>query len=265
MILNLKLSIVSDNGPALLPFNYHYALSSAIYRIIQKSEPDYSTLLHDQWQLGPGLKFTFSDLNITFTGKGDRMLLLQKEAYLTICLHAPPTAYHFLKGLFMDQKLELGDDISSVLFNVISIENYVPILPAAINDITTVIFRPCSPLVVGSKAWGTSKYLYLSPYELPYIDCILWSWLEKYKTVTNMSDFDFMVITRKIRIEVILFDDPPFERMVTIKKGAKGEQKLRGYTKFNLKVSAPPAMIELALNSGLGYKNSLGMGCVKLI
>jgi CRISPR-associated endoribonuclease Cas6 len=265
MIINLRLLVNENKGSCLLPFDYHYYLSSAIYRIIQKSDPSYNAFLHDLRTGAPGLKFTFSDLNVTFKAKGDRMLLLQKEALLTVCCHMPATTNHFINGLFFNESIILGDPISKVHFNVVSVEHYEPILPDPVKDMTTVTFRPCSPLVVGSKPHGTSKYLFHSPYELIFIDCLLYNWLEKYKASSTIDDLTLMAVTRKINIEVIFLNDDPHERVVTIKKGRKDEQKLRGYTKFNLKVTAPPEMIELALNTGLGLKNSLGMGCVKLI
>lgn len=266
MILNLVLSVDGKQRNNLLPFNYQYPLSAAIYKIIQRDDATFASFLHDK---GYGIKrfklFTFSDIRIPFASKGDRMLLLAKQGSLKICFHVPVASEHFLKGLFAEEKILIGDQNSQVIFRIEDVENCISPLPIPIDNMITVILEPISPLVVGSRPREASLYRYYSPYEISFIEWLLYSWIEKFKVVSGLDIIMLDEIKKKINIEALFFGRPPIERRITIKNGQVDAQKLRGYTKFRLKITAPKEMIELALNSGLGLKNSIGMGCVQLI
>jgi CRISPR-associated endoribonuclease Cas6 len=266
MILDLNLSVENDRFNVFLPFNYQYCLSAVIYNIIKKADASFAEFLHDT---GYGQKrfklFTFSDINITFTSKGDRMLLLSKEASMRICFHLPQATVHFVKGLFLKETFTIGDQNSHVNFRINDVAHYIPTLSDPIDDLITVILEPISPLVVGEKNNDCSKYRYYSPYELNFVEWLVYSWIEKYKVVSLKEKDVLFELKKKIVIEPLFFGRPPCERTITIKSGTIAAQKLRGYTKFRLKVTAPPDMIELALSSGMGLKNSIGMGCMKLI
>ena len=63
MTFNIFLNI---NKKGVLPINYQYPLSAAIYRIISKGDKEYANLLHEKGY-GKGFKlFTFSQLNVPF-------------------------------------------------------------------------------------------------------------------------------------------------------------------------------------------------------
>lgn len=266
MILNLVLSVDTEKGSNLLPFNYQYPLSAAIYSIIQKADAKFAAFLHDT---GYGAKrfklFTFSDIRVPFTSRGDRMLLLGKDASLKVCFHVDEATGHFVKGLFMKEQFVIGDQNSRVHFRIQGVENCLPFLPAATDDMVSVVLEPISPLVVGSRSREETTYRFYSPYEKPFIEWLLFSWAEKYKVVSGIDSGVMEEIKKKVKIEVLFYDQPPSERRIIIKNGHADAQKLRGYMKFRLKLTAPKGMVELALNCGLGLKNSIGMGCVQLI
>ena len=265
MIFNLTLAVDKKNRHPLLPFNYQYALSVVIYNIICKADRSYATFLHDR---GYGQKqfkfFTFSDISIPFAIKGDRMLLLAPIALLRICFHQPDAPQHFVNGLFIDRELVIQDGRSRIVFYIQQIENYIPQLHIGEDDLVTAIVEPMSPLVVGNKK-PNDIYRFYSPYELPFIEWLGYSWREKYKVFAGKDATDLDGIMKKMKIEVLFAQTPPAERRTTIKYGLPEAHKLRGYTNFRLKLTAPKEMIELALNSGLGLKNSMGMGCIQLI
>ncbi len=65
--MRFKLFLASQTAGAIIPINYQYPLSAAIYRILAKVDADYATFLHEKgYVVGEGLKhfklFTFSDL-----------------------------------------------------------------------------------------------------------------------------------------------------------------------------------------------------------
>ncbi|MBA2746777.1 MAG: CRISPR-associated endoribonuclease Cas6, partial [Flavisolibacter sp.] len=133
---------------ALIPFNYQYPLSSAIYKIIQAADREFASFLHNTGY-GEGHKsfklFTFSDVRTPFDHRGDRMQLRTGEAELTICFYLPQAAETFIKGLFMNQHLEIADRASKTVFQIIGVES----LPSGKEGKERVVLQPLSPIVVG--------------------------------------------------------------------------------------------------------------------
>lgn len=76
--MRFKLTLQTLHKPALLPFNYQYPLSSAIYKIIRSADKDFAAFLYNKGY-GEGYKsfklFTFSDIKTSFIKNGDRMQL----------------------------------------------------------------------------------------------------------------------------------------------------------------------------------------------
>ena len=68
-VLRVKIIALTES-PATIPFNYNYALHSAIYGCIEKSSGEYSKYLHDKGFINETVKkrfklFTFSKLFFT--------------------------------------------------------------------------------------------------------------------------------------------------------------------------------------------------------
>jgi CRISPR-associated endoribonuclease Cas6 len=255
----LKLQTIQTK--ALIPFNYQYPLSSAIYKIIQAADREFASFLHNTGY-GEGHKsfklFTFSDVRTPFDHRGDRMQLRTGEAELTICFYLPQAAETFIKGLFMNQHLEIADRASKTVFQIIGVES----LPSGIEGKERVVLQPLSPIVVGRKN-DRGHYDYRSPEDDDFGECLYYNWMEKCAAVglpVAVGDEE-----PEVSIEVLLFKNPPQQRLITIKGGTEAETKIRGYTKFRLAVSAPVEMLEVALGAGLGLHNAQGMGCVEIV
>lgn len=257
--MRFKLTLHTAKG-SLLPFNYCYPLSAAIYKIIARADQAFALFLHNTGY-GNGHKsfklFTFSDIRTPFVRRGDRMQLTSSEAEVVVCFYLPQAAEIFIKGLFMHQQLELADRVSKAVFQVAGVESQ----PMAI-DKETVVLQPLSPLVVGRKN-EKGHYVYRCPIDDDFTNCLYHNWMEKCAAV------GLPVGARQdepeVSLEVLLFAHPPQQRLITIKSGTDAETKIRGYTKFRLAVSAPVEMLEVALGAGLGLHNAQGMGCVGVV
>ena len=64
--MRVKITAITQH-PASIPFNYNYALHSAIYNLIEKSSSEYSQYLHDKGFINETIEkrfklFTFSKL-----------------------------------------------------------------------------------------------------------------------------------------------------------------------------------------------------------
>ena len=253
---------------SLLPFNYQYPLSAAIYRIIQRADHAFAAFLHNTGYGNKGKNFklfTFSDIKTPFQKQSDRMQLLTGEAELTICFYMPVAAENFIKGLFMNQQLEIADSKSKVIFTITQVESLSAGqagLPEVLTNVSTVLLQPLSPIVVGRKN-EKGHYDYRSPEDADFAECLYYNWMEKCSAV------GLPVAAGKdepeINIDVLLFNHPPQQRLITIKEDTAAETKIRGYTKFRLAVTAPAEMLEVALGAGLGLHNAQGMGCVGVV
>ena len=249
--------------PAYLPFNYQYPLSAAIYKIIQSADHEFAAFLHDKGygKEGKSFKlFTFSDIKTPFLKSGDRMLLRSGDAEVIICFYVPQAAENFLKGLFLNQHIQIADAKSKTTFLVVQVER----LPEGALNGHAIVLQPLSPLVVGKKN-SRGHYDYRSPEDADFTDCLLHNWLEKYKTIYNADELELEALKQNVHIAVRMFPHPPQQRLITIKGGAEAETKIRGYTKFRLEMTAPKEMMELALGAGLGLYNAQGMGCVGVV
>lgn len=257
--MHFKLNLQSTQKQSLLPFNYQYPLSAAIYKIIQSADAKFAAFLHNTGY-GKGHKsfklFTFSDLKTPFINNGDRMQLQTGEAELIVCFYMPQAAENFIKGLFINQQLEIADFRSKAIFNIVGVES----LHQETQRKATVLLQPLSPIVVGRKN-EKGHYDYRSPEDEDFAECLYHNWVEK----SAAAGIESKISDKEIWIEVQLFSYPPQQRLITIKGGTDAETKIRGYTKFRLEVTAPEEMLELALGAGLGLHNAQGMGCVEVV
>ncbi len=258
------LTLITTNPQPILTLNYQYPLSSAIYKIIQRSDEKFAAFLHNTGY-GEGFKsfkfFTFSDVRTPFRIYGDRMQLLTDKAEVTICFHVPEAAENFIKGLFIHQQLDIADYKSKVSFQVQQVESVPSFSASSYNDYVTVVLQPLSPLVTGRKN-EQGHYDYRSPVDSDFTDCLLHNWLEKYQAANGVGEKKLHELKEGTKIKVQRFAQPPKQRLIAIKQGTTAETKVRGYTKFGLQVTALKEMVELALNAGLGLHNAQGMGCV---
>jgi CRISPR-associated endoribonuclease Cas6 len=260
--MRFKLTLQTLHKPPLLPFNYQYPLSSAIYKIIQSADDQFASFLHNKGY-SQGYKsfklFTFSDIKTPFTKSGDRMLLQSDFAELIACFYMPQAAENFIKGLFLNQQLQIADRKSKTTFQITHVES----LSSIHTSIAAKVFQPISPLVVGKKN-ERGNYDYLSPQDKEFEDWLLYNWVEKVAATGNADEQTLKRLRQNVSINVRLFSHPPQSRLITIKGGTEAETKIKGYTKFRLEVTAPDEMIELALGAGLGLYNAQGLDVWKL-
>ncbi|HVI45183.1 MAG TPA: CRISPR-associated endoribonuclease Cas6 [Chitinophaga sp.] len=265
--MRLSVTISSSTGNAVIPINYAYPISAVIYKILSRADKEYADFLHEKgYAQANSLKafklFSCSDINTPFKIVGDRLHLLTTEAVFKVSFHIPQAAESFVKGLFLQQKIEIADRSSRADFIVSQVELLPPVFPEALErkEIHELLLHPLSPVVCGFKK-DTPHYKYLSPEDTDFVWLILHNWKEKYtalygseKAAIDFADAD---------LEVILYNNPPKARLVTIKAGTPAETKVRGYTNFRMLVRGRQEVLELLLDTGVGLYNSLCMGAVE--
>ena len=262
--MNFKITLFAINFPAVLPLNYQYPLSAVIYKILQQADKTYAHFLHetgykqDEHSLKTFKLFTFSDIKTPFKIQGDRMRMLMPEATVFVSFHLPQAAETFIKGLFLNQEIEIADRKSRAKFRI----NQVESIPLGLSGdaVQEIILQPLSP-IVSSKPNEKGNSDYLPPEHPDFIPQLMFNWQSKYKTLYN----DVEVAFADADMEVLFYKNPPKARLITIKADTPEETKIKGYVNFQLKVRGKLEALELLINAGAGVYNSQGMGCVGII
>lgn len=261
--MRILLTIETQNTPAIIPVNYQYPLSAAIYKILQKADAEYAEFLHAKGY-GKGFKmFSFSDLHIPFRILGDRLLLQATKAEVIICFHLPCAAETFIKGLFISQQLVIADKESKTLFYVQNVEVLEDMLKDRQDEEeVTVLLKPLSPVVCGVKN-EKGNYIFLSPEEERYEEMIWLNWQEKVRSLMEKTEVEFLMHATFVRVK--FFKNPPKSRLITIKSGTSEETKIRGFNNFLLEIKGKKKVVEILLEAGVGLYNAQGMGCVEIV
>lgn len=259
--MNFRIVISASRVPIVIPINYQYPLSAAIYKIIHNADKQYAAFLHETGY-GKGFKlFCFSDLRGKFSVEGDRLNLLGDTVSFEISFYLPEASQHFIKGLFMSQQIEIADKKSSAAFTVQRVEALAnPFHVKRDNEIIDANFEMASACVVGIKN-EKGNYEFLNPEDPRFAGSLLYNWKEKIKSVFPGVDVEQQVLS----LEASYFSKPPKSRLMTVKAGTPEETKIRGFTNFGLKVIGEKRFVELLWNCGVGLYNALGCGCVEVV
>ena len=261
--MRLLLTLTSAKQKQVIPINYQYPLASAIYKILQNADADYSEFLHEKGY-GKGFKlFTFSDIKCPFRIDRDRLILLSNKMEIIVCFHLPMAAETFIKGLFMSQQMDIADKSSKASFTVERIESLTsPLDQVKENDEVEILLKPLSSIVCGLKN-EKGNYDFLSPVDDRYEEMLFVNWEEKCKAVFEKEEAER--IMANAFIQVIFLRNPPKSRLITIKANTDAETKIRGFSNFEIKIKGKKEAVELLLNSGVGLYNAQGMGCVEIV
>lgn len=261
--MRLRLTLGTDQRDTQIPINYQYPLSAAFYRIWERADTAYAAFLHDQGY-GKGFKmFVFSDINCPFSIRGDRLILKSSELQIVICFHLPEAANSFIKGLFLNQKIDIADYKSRATFTVLRVESLTPALEQFENgELCQVVLKPVSPVVCGVKN-EKGNYDFLSPTDSLFEKMIFKNWLEKSKSIYGDELAETM--TQTAFVQTVFYNNPPKSRLITIKAGSRAQSKIRGFTNFKLILRGTKEAIVLLCNAGIGLYNAQGMGCVEMI
>ncbi len=263
--MRLKIGLLTDETNGILPVNYQYPLSSAIYRIISSSDQAYAEFLHSHgYQKTGSLKtfklFTFSDLKTPFKINKDRLIMTSNEANFIACFHMPEALTHFVQGLFLNEHIDIADKISRVRFAVKQVET-LPLFPDSGDDLLEVILQPLSPLVV-SVVNENDRQDFLYPGDERFATALLSNWKDRYSVVygKEQADVDF-----EEAYVAVVNPEKAKSRLITIKSGTRAETKIRGMVGFKIRVIAKARVLNLALDAGVGRYCSQGFGCMGVV
>lgn len=259
--MRFQITLITTNRSPVIPINYQYPLSAAIYKILSKGNAEYTRFLHEEGY-GKGYKlFTFSDLKLKFKREGDRMKLLAPMVDFTIAFHLPEASRTFVEGLFRSEEIVIADRKSKAVFKVqsiISLKN--PLQEIDTREITQILAKPLSMIISGEKN-EKGNYEFLAPDDLRFGNALLHSWKNKISAVYGEKESEESILM----IEIEKYKNPWRSRLVTIKSDTNEETKVKGYLNFKLRLTAQRRYLDLILNAGLGLYSAQGMGCLEVV
>lgn len=271
-VLRVKITAITKS-PATIPFNYNYALHSAIYGLIEKSSGEYSRYLHNKGFINETVKkrfklFTFSKLFFAPTRIQKNGFHQVKEISFIFSTPIEQSYEHLILGLFSDQTFHLNFLGEKINFSVKQVEA----MPEPQFD-SECKFLCLSPIAVSTqreKANGRLEqhYLdYMNPEERKhFIENIKKNLINKYQTFykTNYADHDHE-FKFSFDVNYITKRQGKISKLMHFKKIDKNiKTKIKGF-EAPFTVVADPELIKIGYDCGFGNDNSAGMGCVDLI
>lgn len=258
--MRFKLTLERAGRQRFIPINYQYELSSAIYRVIERGNENFSAFLHDEgYRLGkrPFRLFTFSrvflDKQRAHIHQGRiEHLGLRAELYVSFLIDR--AAEEFIKGLFLGQEFFLGDPISGINYQVSKIEADGPV-----NFQRKMQYRCLSPILIKEKRREGGEN-YLDPTHPKYGEFLIQNLISKWaaQAVAGVEQNKISFQDFEYRFEPL---GKIYKNGVLIKQMTPQECKLIGYS-FEFILEAPEELHEIGYFSGFGHLNSQGFGCV---
>ncbi len=269
--MRLKILLQCVSKPQVIPINYNYQFSSAIYLLLKFGSPEFSKFLHDSGYELDHKKFklfTFAvklkkyEILDNYTFQGAHFKLISPFVELII---SSPLIDSFIKnfviGTFEKQKLFIIHPSYITRFIVKSVE-LVP-NPQFTSEMH---FHLLNPIVLSTLVPINGR---LSPYYLRIGDKgleenILQNLIRKYKIVYG-KEFDIKNLKFEFEFdkEYIKKRKGVVSKLITIGEGSQYPIKIKGIL-CDFRIKTKPELIKVGYECGFGTKNSMGFGFVEL-
>jgi len=265
--LRILITAISEQ-PSFFPYNYQYALHSAIYFLMHESSAEYSDFLHDNGYVKDGINkkfkfFSFSKLKF-FPKKRDREGFYNvKKIQFVFTSSMDESLKHLVLGIFSNQKIKLMLNGQKCIFTIVNVD--IQPEPIFSNREKFICLSPIAVTTIKIDENGKRKQHFLnymiSEERDHFIDNLKKNLINKYETINNIKyqnlnypfnfNFDINYITkRKGNISKLM----EFKNRIKIKA-----------MEAPFSIEADPELIKLGYECGWGEKNSAGFGCVEQI
>jgi len=263
--MRFKLTLSRTGKSKFIPVDYQYFIGAWIYKIIGKADKQLAAFLHGTGYGESSKKFKYFnysplDLKPYTLWKEKQVFELQNDQ-ISFCVSflIDRIAESFIKGLFLNQEIFIGDRFNGIDFMVTRVES----LPMPLFK-ETMHYSLKSALVLSVKE-PDNKALYLSPDDGRYKNCFIKHLSEKFNTV--------LIARPQLREEIPVDTEIPFglkitsrfrSRLHTIKPGTSEQTRVRGFV-YDFELTAPVEIHEMAYSAGFGEKNAIGFGWGEVI
>ena len=260
MRFRITLRIDRNKFGDTMPINYQYELSALIYKVLAKSDAKYAAWLHDNGYTYTDARtfkfFCFSQLQFhgfEILQQDERIKVVGDLVDWYVSFIPEKGTETFVKGLFGNNTIIIGDAKSKVAFKIINVEGQYPI-----RYYDKMTFETMSPVCM-KRMLSDGKTEYISPKENDYRDLVYQNLISKYTTFygkeyfSEYEDFEFEPDLSRVK-----------SSLITIKADTPQQTKVKGF-KFRFTVKGDPKLMKFIYEGGLGMSNSIGFGFVKEI
>lgn len=254
MRFKLTLQLQSEVMGREIPINYQFPLQAAIYKTLANSDAEFATWLHENGYQQDGKRFklfTFSNLVVPQYGIDKvRERLEVKSDYVTLFISFLPekSTQKFIQGIFNNRIIQIADHLSGVQFVVHEIQVMSPL-----DYKPDMVFRTLSPICISLRN-DHGHMDYLTPNDSRYELGILTGLLARYNVIHGEP------FSGDSYCHLQLLNEPK-SSLVRIKAGTPNETRVRGY-RYQFKIDLPEELMQIAYESGLGEKGSMGFGMI---
>lgn len=260
MCTRLRIQLNPINSRNLeLPIDYQYILGCSVYNTIAYSDKNFASWLHQQGYGNDNKRFklfTYSSLKFgKFKIEGDRIIIKELPIEFQISTLSKEVANYFLNGIFLKQKLEIGDRKSKITFQISSIEAI-----SGVKFNSEMTYKLITPCVISKKTEKGISYLSPEEKEEGYDKYLLSNLINKFFAFNIFENKEREKIVEKIlSLCNVKLLTPPKSKLITIKGGTPKETKVRGFL-YTFKLKAPEEIHRIGYYAGFGEKNSMGFG-----
>ncbi|MDH4128337.1 MAG: CRISPR-associated endoribonuclease Cas6 [Spirochaetota bacterium] len=242
----------SSKRDIILPVSYNELIQAMIYRYLEK---DFATFLHEKGYEGNGRTFKlFCFSQITSPAffnfnKHTKTINFGNRIEFTLSTSVEKIAISFVENQMKSSDIFLGNN------NLILEGIKVHTKKTFSNNVVLKVLSPITVYSTLSTPDNKSKTYYYSPTEPEFEELIYNNLIKKlHANLTNFNDLDFSSENNKFQFNIKKYDFRKNQKTTQFKgfyiKGYTGIYELIGH----------PTLIELAYNTGLGSKNSMGFG-----
>lgn len=264
--MRVKLTLKPAKRTCIIPINYQYQLSSAIYSILSSASPEYSQWLHEIGYTAPNGKplklFVFSKLFVPRVKIYDGALIVRNYSPCLLQIQSPMLqdfVQNFVVGLFSAQSIVIASRYGKETFYIQQVET----LPEP--DFSEEMKFKCLSPIVASTMRDNGEEHYFRPNEPELGEAIRKNLISKFETIhrhppkdDNLNfELDEQYIERRGGVKRI-------SKLIHIKEGTSEETRIKAFEcPFYLKGSIE--LIKTAYECGIGQKNSMGFGMVEVV
>lgn len=262
--MRIIITAISER-PSFFPYNYQYALHSALYSLMNESSVEYSTFLHNDGYIRDGINkkfkfFTFSKLKFFPNKRSKDGFHDVKKIQFTFTSSVDESLKHLVLGIFSNQKIKLMLNGQVSIFDIGNVD--IQPEPTFSHREKFMCLSPITVTTVRMGENGRREQHFLN-YMLPeerkhFIDNLKKNLINKYETIHNIeyqnSDHPFnfsfdvdYIAKRRGNISKLL----EFKNKIKIKA-----------MEAPFSIEADPELIKIGYECGWGEKNSAGFGCV---
>lgn len=239
--------------------DHFYQLSGLIYSMLGNSNPEFSSWLHNNGYKNGNKSFKFFNFsrlltkgrNHEYLGENkDLILFKDRKAYFYVSSPVKEFLNSLIDFLLAENTIKLGD-------HILEVENALA-MPSR-NLSKEVMFKSITPVVVSKSTVEYDTPFYIRAYQKPdeFDEYITKNAKEKWKIFSGEENGDILLTADKSYIK-------RKGRRTACKIELTSNQLLFGSI-VPIKAEGDPSIISFLYDTGLGEKNSQGMGMVEVI